>query len=107
MGCGMTSSLLCPGLGEPVSTRGFTHGAQGRESRPVCASRWTTRDTAADPTQSLWPEHGHTRTSVWNEQFAGQGQGRDGMLAHQSRQAPCKTERQTSIRTVSHSAGVP
>lgn len=30
------------------------------------------------------------RTSIRNEQFAGQSQGRDGMLTHQSRQAPCE-----------------
>ena len=31
-------------------------------------------------------------TSVWDEQLARQSQGRDGMLTHQSRQAPCKRE---------------
>lgn len=35
------------------------------------------------------------RTSLGNEQFAGQGQGRDGVLAHQGRQAPCERRKQT------------
>lgn len=82
---------------------GFTHGAQDRETLSVCASRWTGESGTwqATPLTQPRPGRGHTHTSVWNEQLAGQGQGRDRMLTHQGRQAPCKTQQQTSVRTVS------
>lgn len=44
-----------------------------------------------DPTQRARAAQGpRQRTSIRNEQFAGQSQGRNGMLTHQSRQAPCE-----------------
>jgi hypothetical protein len=33
---------------------------------------------------------GPAPTFLWDDEFAGQGQRHDGMLAHEGRQAPCK-----------------
>lgn len=46
--------------------------------------------SAEDPTHIQIALKPPPHTSLWNEQLAGQSQGRNGMLAHQSCQAPCK-----------------
>lgn len=57
-----------------------------------------------DPTRSQIAPRPPPHTSLWNEQLAGQSQGGDGMLAHQSRQAPCKADKSKWLSPISSPA---